>query len=229
MQRWRLRALIFDLDGVLADTEPCHVRAWREVLPRYGIHLPEEWFRDWIGVADRELAAHLQARHGPPVAGPQLLAEKRAAHVELLGRCLQPFPGLREAILSLDTLPRAVATSSARAEALRVLEIVGMETLFPAVVTADDVERLKPAPDLYLAAADRLGVEPGSCLAIEDSPNGIRAARRAGCRVLAIGGSFRPERLRGAHRVFDSTVSALRWVRAALDGRGGKPGLGFSL
>ena len=219
LENRRIRGLLFDLDGVLADSEPCHGKAWEEVLSRYGVYPDEAWYRDGVGVSDEGLVASLRARWKPDLPVEEVLREKQAAYQRVLAGCLRPYPGVREAILAFGPLPRAVATSSFRAEAARALPILGLADLFPVVVTVDDVERPKPAPDLYLQAASRLGLPAGDCLAIEDSPAGIESARAAGCLVLAVAHNLPARELGRAQRVFAGTAEALRWVRDA-----GRPG-----
>lgn len=214
MSSSRIRGILFDLDGVLASTADCHCLAWQKVLQRYGIHLEAAWFRDWIGVGDPALAEHLRRHIRPDLPVQEMLEAKLAMQIRILDGCLRPFPGVREGVLALQELPRAVATSSARVEVDRVFTLLQLHDLFPLAVTADEVERLKPAPDLYLAAAARLGLPAGDCAAIEDSPTGVEAAGRAGCRlVLAVTHTHSSQRLRAAHRHFGSTADALRWIR----------------
>ena len=101
----RIAGLLFDLDGVLADSEPCHVRAWQTVLPRYGVHPDEAAYRDGIGVADSIFAAGLRERWKQDLPVEEVLREKRAAYQRLLSACLRSYPGVREAILALPPCP----------------------------------------------------------------------------------------------------------------------------
>ncbi len=213
-----IRAVLFDLDGVLGDSEPCHVRAWQEVLPRYGVRPDDGWYRDGIGVSDEDLVASARGRYRPGLPVAEVLREKQAAYLQVLEGCLKPYPGVRAAILAAGPLPRGVATSSSRAEAGLMLRILGLADLFPVVVTASDVARPKPAPDLYLLAASRLGLPAGDCAAIEDSPAGIESARAAGCLVLGVAHNLPAAALGRAHRVFAGTAEAVRWLRQAASG-----------
>jgi HAD superfamily hydrolase (TIGR01509 family) len=113
----------------------------------------------------------------------------------------------------LDSLPLGVATSSSRSEAEPMLRILGITDRFRAIVTSDEVKHSKPEPDSYLLAAERLGIAPEYCAAIEDSTTGVQSARQAGMTVLAVTNSLPAERLTAAHRIFASTAEAVEWIK----------------
>jgi HAD superfamily hydrolase (TIGR01509 family) len=212
------RALILDLDGVLADTEPLHQKAWDTALE--GIPLGEVAAARarWVGMASVDIVKELIRSFGLTVSAEELLAAKRAAYRSLIrvpGN-LVPFSGVREELALWKGFPLALATSGIREEVLLVLEILGCAGTFDAVVTSSDVPRAKPAPDCYLRAAEALGVSPAECAAIEDSEHGIGAAIAAGMHVLVVS----PDNPRGdapgpvgVERVFSSTLGALRWLQ----------------
>jgi HAD superfamily hydrolase (TIGR01509 family) len=125
------------------------------------------------------------------------------------------LPGARECVARLEHLPRALVTGSSRVEARQALAALGLVDAFPVVVAAEDVARSKPAPDGYLAAARALGVDPETCLVVEDSRAGISAGLAAGCRVVAVrAGNFDGQDQTGAHRILDTlddlTVAVLQ-------------------
>ena len=217
-------AIVFDLDGVLADSEGLHVQAWERLFAARGLPFEQRWALEWVGVPDVEIAAAVARQFSAPgdgrvadrlVAG-ELVAEKRRLFRELVREGLQSFPGVPgevERCVAGD-LPVAVGTSSARAEATLMLEVMGLASLLPIVVAGDDVPRVKPAPDIYLEAARLLSIPSRRCIALEDSPGGIAAALAAGMAVAAVTTSFAADRLAGAARVFAAPAEAIRWLRS---------------
>jgi len=181
-------AVIFDMDGVLVDSEPLHTRALTLVLGEYGLAWDERESRDFIGVTDVETFAALKARHGLP-GDPRAMASRWAECAgRLVRRHPRPLAGVPAVPLALRErgYRLALASSSRPPLIAATLEAIGVETLFEVVVSAAAVGRGKPAPDVFLEAARRLGVPPARCLVIEDSHNGVTAARAAGMRCVAI-------------------------------------------
>jgi HAD superfamily hydrolase (TIGR01509 family) len=219
------RALILDLDGVLADTEPLHQKAWDTALDGIPLDQVAAARTRWVGMASVDIVKELIRTFGLTVPAEELLARKRAAYRSLIKvtGSLVPFPGLRDELDNWRGFPMALATSGIRPEVLMVLEILGFAGLFDPVVTSDDVPRAKPAPDCYLSAAGLLGKPPAQCVVVEDSAHGIQAAVAAGMRVLVVSPGAAPlvptvvhqaiSLPAGAERVFPSTVDALRWLR----------------
>jgi beta-phosphoglucomutase len=214
-----IKGVIFDMDGVLADSEPLHAQAWVIVLRRYGIHVDERWFDRWIGIPNTETADEIVELYAMAVKAPQLVDERQAVYLDLVDRELRPFPGLAESIGGI-TLPMAVATSSTRSDAARILSRLGLAHHFRAVVTREDVQRPKPDAEVYARAAAALGLGPAECAAIEDSPAGVASAAAAGCCVLAVTTTHAAARLAAARRVYADTVSAIAGI-AACDGTPG--------
>jgi beta-phosphoglucomutase-like phosphatase (HAD superfamily) len=217
-------AIVFDLDGVLADSEGLHVQAWERLFAAQGLPFEQRWALEWVGVPDVEIAAAVARQFSAPgdadqlVAG-ELVAEKRRLFRELVREGLQSFAGVPGEVerCVAGNLPVAVGTSSARAEATLMLEVMGLASLLPIVVAGDDVPRVKPAPDIYLEAARLLSIPSRQCIALEDSPGGIAAARAAGMTVAAVTTSFAADRLAGAARVFAAPAEAIRWLRSLVD------------
>jgi len=212
-----LRAVVFDLDGVVADSEPLHVRAWVQVLDGLGVsvgQIGEPSLAAWVGVPDVEIVGGLVERFGLPLGAEELLDRKRAAYRALIPEALTAFPGVREELASWDGVPLGMATATPRREAELMLATLGLSGVFRVLVTRDEVRRSKPAPDCYLLAAGLLGLDPARCAAVEDAPYGVRSAREAGMQVLGVTTSYPAERLGEAHRLFTTVPQAIRWLKA---------------
>jgi mannitol-1-/sugar-/sorbitol-6-phosphatase len=194
-------AVIFDMDGTLIDSTPAVTRSWRTWAIEHGIAPEAVLFHHGVpaaGVVSTVLPEH---QHERGLARINELELADVGDIELL-------PGAREALDSLARAPRAIATSCTRPLAAARLRASGIVRP-PVLITADDVERGKPSPDPFLAAARGLGVDPTSCLVVEDAPAGVQAARAAGCAVLAVATTVGAEQLASA----DSVVSDLTAVR----------------
>jgi HAD superfamily hydrolase (TIGR01509 family) len=202
-----------DMDGVLADTEEVHVRAWDIALGGLGGADTTAERRLLAGMASPEIARELIRKFHLPFTVEQLVEEKRAVFRRLIDGGLEPFPGLPEELSAWRKGPLGLATSSARAETTLILSRLGFDGWFDPVITCDDVARAKPAPDCYAMAITRLGVEPGRCVVVEDSLHGIQAALAAGAAVLAVDTSGLPGTIDGVLGIFPSTVEALQWLR----------------
>lgn len=191
-------AVLFDCDGVLVDSEPISYRAWRLALDAHGFDLSETTFHDSVGGTEAMVAARFAPEIGAdPV---ELEFDARRRFIEIASEA-RGFDDSRQLIARLEGAgtPMAVATNGLRWRLDVLLGAVGLDRLLAHSVTADEVTAPKPSPDLYLAAAELTGVDPGRCVVFEDSPTGITAARAAGCLVVAVDrGMFPEQRLRGA-------------------------------
>ncbi len=182
----RYDGLAFDMDGTLADTMPTHYRAWSQTLERFGITFTEDRFYALGGVSAAEVIKLLSREQGKTVDADAVAEEKEALFLELLDTLLPVFPVQAIAEGHRLHLPMAVATGSPRWLAERMLGQLGMRDWFGAVVGADDVDKPKPAPEVYLKAAAGIGVDPARCHAFEDTDLGIQAARSAGMDVTDV-------------------------------------------
>ncbi|MBI4603602.1 MAG: HAD family phosphatase [Planctomycetes bacterium] len=210
------RAIIFDFDGVLADTEPLHSETFRRVLAEEGIHLTDrEHTERFIGINDRagfEKAFAEAGRELLPDALEGLLARKSAYYSARVAE-VPLFPGVLELVQELSSsCLLAIASGGREVEIDAVLARHRIGPRFQAIVSADRVARSKPAPDVFLEAVARLRacvpgaapeLVPAACVAVEDSATGIEAALAAGLRCVAVAHSFPAERLRRAHRVVE--------------------------
>ena len=185
------RGVVFDFDGVLADTEGLHLAAYQEVFATRGWRLDERaYFERYLGFDDRGLIDAYAADHGLRIASGDvdaILAAKTAAFEERIAAGNVLYPGARACLARLAPRFRlAVATGSLRAEVVEILTTAGVLDLFAGIVAADDVTETKPAPEPYLTAAARMRVPPSDCAAIEDSRWGLASARAAGMRTIGI-------------------------------------------
>jgi len=181
-------AVVFDCDGTLVDSMPQHFDAWCEALALYGAGgvFKEDVFLAMGGRPTRDIVVELNDEYDLHLDPEAVAFAKREAFL----RRIQTVTLIDEVAAFADSLrgkvPMAIASGGSRMVVEKTLRVVGISDWFDEVVTADDVSEGKPAPDIFLHAARLLGVHPTKCLALEDAPSGILAARRAGMQVLAI-------------------------------------------
>ena len=180
-------AVIFDLDGVLIDSEQGWAAARERLVRERGGEWRADATRQMMGMSSPEWSRYMHDVLGVPMA-PEQIAEEVVERLKALHREHLPLlPGAREAVTSLASRwPLGLASSANRPIVEEVLDLAGLRHLFAATVSAEEVARGKPEPDVYLEAAARLAVVPSGCVAIEDSTNGLRAAAAAGMRVIAV-------------------------------------------
>lgn len=185
-----IRALIFDLDGLIVDTETPDYEAWQQVYHDHGQDLPLEKWASIVGgtgASDFDPCDYLEQQAGAPVDREAIWIKRRKYYVERLDNqdCL---PGVCDLITTAEAmgLKMAVASSSPENWVVGHLRRLAILEKFTCICTADDVEKTKPDPALFLAAAHDLGVTPGEAVVFEDSPNGVLAANRAGIYVVAV-------------------------------------------
>lgn len=206
-----IEAIIFDLDGTLVQTEPIHCEAWLQVLSRRGYQYDEEWFSQWIGTADRFLANSVIEEHQLPIPARVLQKEKEVLLHKLVVQKNQAFPGIEEGLKELHgVLPLAIATNSARRDTQFLFQSTPIASYMDAILTADDVQELKPAAEMYLLAAQHLGVSPKNCLVMEDSPAGSLAARRAGMYVLGLTSSQPKDKMTTADEWWEDPQAGMK-------------------
>jgi len=182
-----IKAVVFDLDGVLVDSEHVWDAARKELAAERGRPWPEQATQDMMGMSSLEWSGYMHDVVGLSEPPEEISAEVVRRLEELYRRELPLIDGAVEAVEQVaERWPLGLASSSNRELIDLVLELSGLARYFRATVSSEEVPRGKPAPDVYLEAARRLGVSPARSVAIEDSENGIRSAKAAGMRVLAI-------------------------------------------
>jgi HAD superfamily hydrolase (TIGR01509 family) len=180
-------AVVFDLDGVIVRSEAIWASAREEVTREHGGRWPEGTERRMMGMSSPEWSAFMHDELGVALAPPEISTIVVDRLLELYRRELPLIPGATEAVRRLAAAwPLGLASSANRPVIELVLELAGIADRFAAVLSSEEVARGKPAPDVYLEAASRLGVQPGATVVIEDSTNGILAGVAAGMAVIAI-------------------------------------------
>ena len=207
-----IKGIVFDMDGVLIDSEPVHIEAWNDVFAEFNLYFETEWFHQWIGVADRNFTSKIIEQYQLPTQSDTLLQAKRRVFEDKIAQGVLPHKGVKEAIPLLHRYDLAVATSSNRSGAMLSLKGAGLFDFFKDVITADDVLNHKPHPDCYLKAAQSLGFMPSECIGIEDSASGIKAAKAAGLFVIGVSTSLPAHYLTEADLILENTEGAIQWI-----------------
>jgi beta-phosphoglucomutase len=182
-------AAIFDMDGVLVDTYHAHYESWLMMAKREGLHFTEAEFGATFGRTSREIIAHFWgAGRFSDAEIAALDAEKEAAFREIIAQNFPAMPGAKELLVALHDsgFKLAVGSSGPPENVAMVIEKLGAGRLFDAIVTGMDVTRGKPDPQVFLLAAERLGVPPPRCVVVEDARPGIQAAHAAGMKAIGL-------------------------------------------
>ena len=181
-----IKGIIFDCDGTLANTMPLHWRAWQMVADRYKLHFPQDRFYALGGVPSRDILKMLAEEQGITLDHLKAAHEKEEAYVPMLAEVEPIHAVVNIARQHYGRIPMAVASGGTRQIIPQVLEHLGIAHLFNAVVTSECVANQKPAPDIFLEAARRIGVPPRFCRAYEDTELGLQAIRAAGMEAVDV-------------------------------------------
>jgi beta-phosphoglucomutase family hydrolase len=181
-----ITGLIFDCDGTLADTMPLHWHAWQMITQRHNLQFPEDRFYSLGGVPSRDILKMLAEEQGRPLDHIAVAHEKEDAYLPLMAQ-VEPIHAVVEiAKANFGKIPMAVASGGTQPIICDVLEHLKIRHLFAAVVTSEMVKNQKPAPDIFLEAARRIGVEPQFCRGYEDTDLGLQAIRSAGMDAVDV-------------------------------------------
>ncbi|MFC7844757.1 HAD family hydrolase [Streptomyces sp. NPDC057382] len=189
MSGLRGTSVIFDLDGTLVDSEPNYFEAGRQTLAAYGV--PDFTWADherYVGISTRETVADWKDRYALPATVEELLAATNRRYLELARSATRAYPEMRGFVelLAADGVPMTVASGSSPEAVAAVLTGTGLDAHLRTAVSADEVAHGKPAPDVFLEAARRLGASPADCVVLEDAAPGAAAAHAAGMRCIAV-------------------------------------------
>ncbi|SRR6266498_3592336 len=212
----KIHAVIFDMDGVLVDSEPLINAAAISMFKEKGLVVQPEDFLPFVGAGEDRYIGGVAEHYGFPLDVPAAKRRTYDIYLDLIPSRLKAFPGAVELVQSCRRVNLVVAVASS-ADAIKVhanLDKIGLPMKFwDAVITAEDVTNKKPAPDIFLSAARKLGMNPLECVVVEDAINGIQAARAARMRCVAVATTFPPDRLRDADvvraRIADLLLSDL--------------------
>ena len=196
-----IHGIIFDMDGVLCDSEPFICEAACRMFQEHGVQVQPEDFRPFVGMGEERFLGGVAEKHGVKFDLTVDKARTYAIYQEIIRGRLQPMNGARAFLDACRArgLRLAVASSADEVKVKANLAELGFpSTLFDAVVNGLMVTRKKPAPDIFLLAAKQIGLPPASCLVVEDAPAGVRAAQAAGCAALGVRSSFDDATLRAA-------------------------------
>ncbi|HKZ16464.1 MAG TPA: HAD family phosphatase [Geobacteraceae bacterium] len=229
-----MRALIFDFDGIIVDTEPIHYRAFQEVLEPLGLGYSwEEYVSGYMGYDDREAFREAFKARSKSIRNDELgrlITQKASVFLKIIEGGIKAYPGVVKLIHdTAGNMPLALCSGALVSDITPILDQLGIRDKFDVVVTADDVAASKPDPASYILAVHRLSaaypdssIKPQNCLAIEDTPAGIESAKGAGIAVLAVTNSYPAERLKGADHIVDSMEKLTLRDLCNLRGEGGQ-------
>jgi beta-phosphoglucomutase len=205
-----IKGVLFDMDGVLVDSEPFICKAAIMMFSELGISASPEDFQPFVGMGENRYIGGVAERHGITVDIEQVKARTYKIYEEIVKDRLSPLPGAHEFISRCTDkgFRLALATSADRIKMEVNLKEIGLsQDLFHTIITGLDVEKKKPFPDIYLKAAENLGLKPVNCLVVEDAVSGIKAGKDAGCRCLAVTSSFDASALKDADWICESLLN----------------------
>ncbi len=205
-----IAAVIWDMDGVLADTAPHHLLAWQETFAKRGINFTEADFKRGFGIRNDAIIKNTLGEQVTPEEIEAIAREKEATFRRIIGKDIKPLPGALELVKALDEggIRMAIASSTTIENIHLIVGSLGIADYFKAVITGHDVTEGKPSPQVFLLAAQRIGAEPKNCIVIEDAVAGVKAAKSAGMYCVAVSNSHPQEKLKQA----DLIVASLEMV-----------------
>jgi len=211
--------IIFDMDGVLINSEPLHIQSWKLVLKKYGFNFADSWFDKWIGVPDNQICNEIIQEYCLNSDVNELLSKKQFHFRDIRERESLLFPGIMEALRLIKKFPKAIVTSSSKDDAYYIVEKENLYDFFRVIITSDDVSNCKPDPEPYLIAAQKLKIPPNNCIALEDSYSGIKSAKAANMTVYGIMTTLTAAQMFNADQTFHSTVGAIDYLYNSLSNK----------
>ena len=202
-----IKGVLFDMDGVLADSEDYICRAAIMMFAELGLKVSPDDFKTFVGTGENRYLGGVAEKYGLKVDIEKIKARTYEIYIQIIKGRLNALPGAKKFVIHCRArgLKLALATSADRIKMeANLREIMIPEDSFDALVTGLDVVNKKPHPDIYLKAAELIGLKPSECLVVEDAVSGIKAGKSAGCRCLAVSGSFTREQLSEADWICDS-------------------------
>jgi HAD superfamily hydrolase (TIGR01509 family) len=184
----KIQAIVFDLDGLMVDSEPMSMKAWQKLLTEFGHSLEEKDYPSLIGIDGDSTIKLLRQKMDIPLKNREIMDLHDRYWIAIVREEVQPVSGLFDLVKAFKSrdYKLGVASNSRSEYVHAVLDTIELKENFHCVLSADQVQRGKPAPDIYQAAAACLGVEPEVCLALEDSPTGLKSALAAGMRCIVV-------------------------------------------
>ena len=206
-----IRGVLFDMDGVLVDSEEFICKAAIMMFKELGIRASSDDFRPYVGMGENKYLGEVAQKYGLKVEIEKIKERTYKIYEKIVKGHLYPLPGAHEFIAKCRNkgLSLALATSADRIKMEVNLKEIGLsEMTFNSIITGLDIVKKKPFPEIYLKAAESLGLNSADCLVVEDAVSGIKAGKEAGCRCLAVTTSFEAVALKGADWICDSLLNA---------------------
>jgi len=182
-----MKAVIFDMDGVIVDSEPIHFESDKMTMKHYGKEISDEELNNYVGISNPEMWTDFKEKYRLSATLEEILEKQISFKKILIGsKRLEPIDGIRELLCKLKSgaIKIGLASSSSRELIELILNNIGIKESFEVIISAEDVQKSKPAPDIFLAASERLGLDPSTCLVIEDSRHGVKASKLAGMKCI---------------------------------------------
>jgi beta-phosphoglucomutase family hydrolase len=201
-----IAAVIWDMDGVLADTAPHHLLAWQETFAKRGINFTEADFKRGFGIRNDAIIKNTLGEQLTEAEIETIAREKEATFRRIIGKDVKPLPGALELLQALydQGIRMAIASSTTIENIHLIIGSLGIKKYFKAVVTGHDVTEGKPSPQVFLLAAKRLGAEPKNCIVFEDAVAGVKAAKSAGMYCVAVANTHPREKLKEADLIVET-------------------------
>ncbi len=201
-----IEAIIWDMDGVLADTAPYHFRAWQEIFGKRGVKFTREDFKHAFGIRNDAIIRRALGKEISQDEIEAIARRKEKTFRRMIGQNIKPIPGAVKLLKALDEsgVKMALASSTPIENIRLITGSLGIADCFQAIVSGHEVTEGKPSPQVFLLAARRLGVKPGNCIVIEDAVAGVTAAKKAGMYCVAIATTHSKESLKQADLVVDT-------------------------